>query len=109
MTVFQPVPKPATVGEYLAVRHRLVDTNGDPLVLAHCAPCRGEHFTVEPCLKQIRCPDCKSTAQRCHRPSGHDADTWHKARIEEFDRLRDELEAAGHPQVAKWLPTRTKK
>lgn len=102
--MFQPVTKPKTWGEFFKVRPLMVDTFGNPLVSEYCARCRDEHFTVEPHIDEIVCPECGSIALRCHRPSGHDAANWHKRRFDELDRLGDEREAAGLPAVARWLP-----
>jgi hypothetical protein len=33
------------------------------------------------------CPDCKSTRNRCIRPSGHEADAWHLAREDALAKL----------------------
>jgi len=98
----QPVPRPATVDEYQRIRPQLIDTTGRPLVLARCPRCRHEHFTVEPCAAEAPCPRCGSTAARCIRPSGHEADSWHTERVTAFDRLCDARAAAGLPQVARW-------
>lgn len=100
--VVQPVPRPATVEEYLAVRPLMVDSHGAPLVTARCGACGVEHFTVEPCAAEVRCPRCGSTAARCRRPSGHDAAAWHSARWVELDRVSSEREARGLPAVARW-------
>ena len=40
------------------------------------------HEVVE--LELPACPDCGSTASRCKRPSGHEADEWHIAREKIF-------------------------
>ena len=80
--VFQPMPKPATWGEYLAVRDRMIDTHGRALISAWCARCRAFHFTVEPCYAEIACPTCGSRAARCRRPSEHEAPAWHHERKE---------------------------
>lgn len=98
----QPMPKPATIDEYRRVRPQMIDTAGRPLVLAPCASCGREHFTVEPCAHEAPCPRCGSTAGRCRRPSGHDAAEWHAERVAVFESLCDEREAAGLPQVARW-------
>jgi|GEM_PF-2812775 len=103
MSVFvQAVPRPATWEEFEAIKPQLIDTLGSPLISEFCSRCRCNHFTVEPHLDEVPCPDCGSTAARCRRGSEHEASEWHKARREAFDRLRDELEAAGIPQVARW-------
>lgn len=98
----QPMPKPATVDEYERIRGELIDTLGNPVVRAWCQKCRCEHFTVDPCVAEVPCPRCDSRAMRSRRPSGHEAGSWHAERVKAFDRLRDEMEAAGMPQVAKW-------
>jgi hypothetical protein len=98
----QPVLKPSTWGEYLAVRERMIDTHGRPLVIAHCDQCSSSHFTVEPCLSDVACPDCGSTAARCQRPSGHEAAAWHASRINELERITAQREAHGAPAVAPW-------
>ncbi|WP_295851247.1 hypothetical protein [uncultured Microbacterium sp.] len=100
--IVQTVPRPTTWAEYEAVKSQLVDTLGQPLVSEYCARCRCEHFTVEPHLSEVPCPDCGSTATRCLRGSGFEAAEWHQARVEAFDQLRDERDAAGVAQVAKW-------
>lgn len=102
VVIVQPVPRPTTRAEYEAVKSQMVDTLGRPLVIERCAQCRCDHFTVEPHLAEVPCPDCGSTATHCLRGSEHEASEWHKARVEAFDQLRDEREAAGVPQVAKW-------
>ena len=60
------------------------------------------------CPRSIRCPDCRSTARRCHRPSDHEAQELHRARVaaaEAIDaavlvpRLRAQL-AAGSLRVS---------
>jgi hypothetical protein len=101
MTV-QPVPKPATYDEYEAVKPLLIDTAGNPLKSAWCGRCQHSHFTVEPCAADVPYPQCGSTGVRCLRPSEHEAAAWHRGRVVAFDKLRDELEAAGYPQVAPW-------
>lgn len=102
MTMTQPMPRPATWDQYAAARPSMIDTLGRPLELAFCSACQVEHFTVEPCLAMVPCPQCGSTRSRCVRPSAHEAAGWHAARIEAFDELRDRLEANGIAQVAKW-------
>lgn len=102
MTTIQSFPCPATWDEFEATKSQLIDTLGRPLVSEWCAACRCSHFTVEPHLSQVPCPDCGSTATRCVRGSGFEAAEWHKARRDAFDRLRDQLEASGVPQVARW-------
>lgn len=101
-TVRQPMPKPTTYEEYLRLRPSMIDTAGQALELFNCRRCAREHFTVEPCADEAPCPRCGSTAARCHRPSGHDADTWHTSRILAYESLCAEREAAGIPQVARW-------
>lgn len=96
------MPRPRTVGEYLAARPQMIDTHGEPLRLARCASCAREHFTVEPCAAEAPCPRCASTSSRCRRPSGHEADAWHAERAAAFEELCAEREAAGLPQVARW-------
>lgn len=98
----QPVPRPSTVDEFEAVRHLLVDTLGRPLVSEHCGRCGSSHYTVEPHLDEVPCPQCSSAGKRCVRPSEHEATSWHRARVEAFDALRDAQEAAGRAQVARW-------
>ncbi len=46
------------------------------------------------------CPQCKSTAKRCHRPSGHDAPQWHA--------VREDIaaEACGCDGCKNWLKVR---
>ena len=100
--IVQTVPRPTTWAEYEAVKSQLVDTLGGPLVSEYCARCRCAHFTVEPHLSEVPCPDCGSTATRCLRGSGFEASGWHKARVLAFDQLRDDREAAGIAQVARW-------
>lgn len=100
--VYQPFSRPELVADYLEQRGGMIDTHGNPLVNAYCAPCRTEHFTVEPHLAEVPCPTCGSTASRCRRPSGHDTAEWHRSRAEAFWRLCDEREAAGVAQVARW-------
>lgn len=99
--VRQPMARPATVGEYLAMRPRMIDTHGRPLRLGECARCGREHFTVEPCAHEAPCLRCGATASRC-RPSEHEADAWHAERVAAFEALCAEREAAGLPQVARW-------
>ena len=101
-THFQPVLKPSTWGEYMAIRDLMIDTHGHPLVVAQCDQCSSSHFTVEPCLSEIACPDCGSTAARCQRPSGHDAAAWHASRQAELERITVEREARGVAVVARW-------
>lgn len=98
----QPMPRPQTYAEYERARPHMIDTTGRPLELAWCHPCNREHFTVEPHAADAPCPRCKATTGRCIRPSGHEADAWHKGRLDAFHALCDALEAAGHPQVARW-------
>jgi len=102
MTITQPMPKPETWAEFQTVKPRMIDTLGRPLVSEFCPGCAVTHFTVEPCVAEVPCPDCGSTKTRCMRPSEHEAAAWHAARIDAFDQLRDEREAAGLPQVAIW-------
>jgi len=101
----QPVPRPATVGEYLAIRDHLVDTHGNPLRLIDCPGCSRQHFTVEPCAAEVPCPSCGSRTGRCRRPSEHDASEWHADRHAAFEALCSDREAAGIPQVARWPDT----
>lgn len=100
--VVQPMPKPLTWDEYERAKPRMIDTYGRLLVSRMCSRCRVTHFTVEPCVSDVPCPTCGSIAARCTRPSEHDATEWHTARVTAFNQLRDELEAAGLPQVAIW-------
>ena len=100
--VRQPMPRPRTVGEYVAARSQMIDSHGEPLRLAYCASCAREHFTVEPCAAEAACPRCASTSSRCRRPSGHEADAWHVERAAAFEQLCAAREAAGLPQVARW-------
>lgn len=102
MSAVQPIPAPTTWAEYELIRPQLVDTLGRPLVSAWCDSCQCRHFTVDPCMAEASCPVCGSTRARCVRPSGHEADSWHKDRRDRFEQLRDEMEAAGIPQVARW-------
>lgn len=102
MKVVQPMPMPLTWEEYERAKPQMIDTRGRLLVSAVCSRCRVAHFTVEPCASDAPCPSCGSTAARCTRPSEHDAAEWHAARVTAFNQLRDELEAAGLPQVAVW-------
>lgn len=97
---------PKTFDEYIRVRDsgRMIDTLGRPLELFDCDRCGCRHFAVEPCMRDVKCPDCGSTAQRCKRGSGHDAAEYHKARMDAFYQLCDELEEQGIAQVARWLP-----
>ncbi len=96
----QPMTRPKTVDEFRKARPRMIDTDGAPLVSAQCPTCEQVHLTVEPCRPQ--CPECGSTAARCMRPSGHEAQDWHAARWAALDRLSDERLAAGLPVVARW-------
>ena len=89
--------RPATLGEYLAIRPRMIDTHGRPAILENCASCGRPHFTVEPCAHEAPCPRCGSTASHCRRPSGHDADAWHAERAAAFEALCAERETAGLP------------
>lgn len=98
----QPMERPDTWAEYEAAKPRMIDTQGRPLVSEPCPRCQTTHFTVEPCVAEVPCPDCGSTGLRCVRPSGHAAAEWHAARIVAFDQLRDDREAGGIPQVARW-------
>lgn len=100
--VRQPIVKPATIDEYLAVRHALIDTHRRPLVVVPCAHCGREHFTVEPCAHEVPCPTCGSTASRGRRPSDHDAAAWHTERVNALEALCAQREAAGSPQAARW-------
>lgn len=102
MSAVQPVPAPATWAEYESIRPQLIDTLGRPLVSSWCDRCQCRHFTVDPCVAEVPCPSCGSTRARCVRPSEHEADSWHKERRARFEQLRDEREAAGIPQVARW-------
>lgn len=99
--ITQPMRRPETTAEYEAMKPWMIDTHGKPLISAYCADCRTTHFTVEPCIREVPCPDCGSTTIRCRRPSGHDA-AWHASRVAAFDELRDQRDAAGVPQVAVW-------
>lgn len=100
--ITQPMTRPETWVEFQAVKPRMIDTHGSPLVSEFCAACGANHFTVEPCVSEVPCPDCGSIRARCVRPSEHEAAAWHASRIAAFDRLRDEREAAGLVQVAAW-------
>ena len=100
--VTQPVSKPQTLEEYERIRPLMIDTWGRPLVSEWCGACRSRHFTVQPCAGAVACPRCGSRRVRCLRPSGHEADSWHRDRQAAYDRHCDELEAAGRPQVARW-------
>ncbi len=100
--ITQPMTRPETWDEYLAMKPRMVDTLGRPLVSELCSDCGTKHFTVEPCVSEVPCPECGSTSLRCIRPSEHEAAEWHASRIAAFDQLRDEREAAGIAQVAIW-------
>lgn len=100
--ITQPMSRPETWAEFEAVKAQMIDTHGNPLVSSFCTACRTNHFTVEPCVSEVPCPDCGSVKTRCIRPSEHDAAEWHVSRIAAFDELRDEREAAGHAQVALW-------
>lgn len=102
MTITQPVTCPETWAEFEAVKSRMIDTHGHPLVSELCSACGTTHFTVEPCVSEVPCPTYGSTRARCVRPSEHEAAGWHAARVAAFDQLRDEREAAGMPQVAIW-------
>lgn len=105
MSVTQTMQAPETLPEFEAIKAELVDTAGRPVVSEYCARCHCRHFTIEPHLDEIPCPRCGSTVKRCWRPSGHEADGWHVERIGLFDAVRDEKEAAGIPQVARWKPS----
>lgn len=100
--VVQPVPRPATLKEYEQIRHKLIDTHGNPLAREFCASCNHIHYTVEPCAREVPCPSCGSRRARCVRPSEHDNVEWHRARQDAFEALCAEREAAGLPQVARW-------
>ena len=100
--ITQPMDRPDTWAEFEAVKPRMIDTLGRPLISEWCSGCGASHFTVEPCVSEVPCPDCGSTRLRCLRPSGHEAAEWHASRIAAFDRVRDEREAAGMAQVALW-------
>lgn len=102
----QPVPKPATISEYLEIRHLLIDTHGRPLELVDCDGCRCPHYSVEPHLYELACPTCGSTARRCRRPSGHEAQTWHQSRVDLREWLIDARAEDGRPVVAPWPAAR---
>ena len=57
----QPMPRPATLDEYLRIRPQMIDTTGAHLVLTSCESCKRQHFTVEPCAAEAPCPRCGST------------------------------------------------
>ena len=100
--ITQPMMRPDTWAEFEAVKSRMIDTHGRPLVSEYCSTCGTSHFTVEPCVSEVPCPTCGSTKARCMRPSEHEAAGWHADRVALFDQLRDEREAAVLPQVAVW-------
>lgn len=100
--ITQPMTKPETIAEFEAMKSRMIDTRGRPLASEFCSDCETTHFTVEPCVSEVPCPDCGSRRLRCIRPSGHDATEWHASRIATFDEIRNDREAAGIAQVAVW-------
>lgn len=100
--ITQPMTKPETMAEFEAMKSRMIDTRGRPLASEFCSDCGTTHFTVEPCVSEVPCPDCGSRRLRCIRPSGHDATEWHASRIAAFDEIRNDREAAGIAQVAVW-------
>jgi len=109
MTVYQPALAPRSHAEHRALRDAgiLIDTAGRPLQYERCAKCGVVTATVDVCIRDVPCPDCGSSAQRCTRPSGHAAATMHAARVTAYNRRVDELEEAGVPVPARWLPANT--
>lgn len=103
--IAQPVPAPSSPEEYARIRPLLIDTHGQPLVTIDCGPCGGRHLSVEPCVADIPCPTCASTGPRCRRPSEHDTDAWHAARLKLRTRILDQREYDGQPVPARWPST----
>jgi hypothetical protein len=100
------VARPRTAAGLTALvdRRALLDLAGRTLVRQACS-CGGWHLGGEPCHVEVRCPDCRSTARTCKRPSGHDAQTWHNARWAEYERVTAARAAAGDLTLpAPWAP-----
>lgn len=97
----KPKPKPPTKDmdedERLAMDDAVVVANTS---CSECGAKKGSPCTDIPyphksrfreIHRLLKCPSCKSTASRCKRPSGHEADVWHKDRTEMLEKLRQEV------------------
>jgi hypothetical protein len=105
--ITQPHPKPTLMVDFLAMVEagELVAMDGSRIVPKPCGRCKDSVNLGDTCPASVECPDCHSTAVRCKRPSGHEAASWHKARIEAARAIDDQRQAAGDPTVpAPWPP-----
>ena len=102
MTIVQPVPRPHSLTDYLAIKDQLIDTWGRPLSYIDCPECHAHHATVDACATELPCRECGSRGARCRRPSEHDAGEWHASRVDALERLLAGREANGEPVPARW-------
>lgn len=93
--VTQPVVAPLYLAEYLELlaAGTLIDRRGQPLGTVGCSWSCGGRADGFTCPLSLACPSCHARpAQRCRRPSGHEADP-HVGRLHEagkVDRQREE-------------------
>lgn len=101
-TLRQPMPCPQSYAEYERARPHMIDTAGRPSNSPGAAPATANTSPSNPTPPMCPAPAARPPQGRCTRPSGHEADAWHKDRLDAFYALCDALESAGYPQVARW-------